>query len=80
MADKPLTVSQLQQYHKDGYLLVRQLFDAEEIGMLGRVAREDRVLDENARGRRDGEGGSVRLSLWNHPAMESTACLPAANV
>jgi len=67
MADKPLTVSQLQQYHKDGYLLVRQLFDSEEIGMLGRVAREDRVLDENARGRRDGEGGSVRLSLWNHP-------------
>ena len=67
MADNPLTVSQLQQYHKDGYLLVRQLFDSEEIGMLGRVAREDRVLDENARGRRDGEGGSVRLSLWNHP-------------
>ncbi len=67
MADKPLTVSQLQQYHKEGYLLVRQLFDSEEVGMLGRVAREDRVLDENACGRRDGEGGSVRLSLWNHP-------------
>ena len=59
MADKPLTDPQLQQYYEDGYLLVRQLFDSEEIGMLGRVAREDRILDENAADRQDGEGGSV---------------------
>ena len=70
MADKPLTAPQLQQYYEDGYLLVRQLFDSEEIGMLGRVAREDRILDENAADRQDGEGGSVRLSLWNHPGDE----------
>ena len=70
MADKPLTDPQLQQYYEDGYLLVRQLFDSEEIGMLGRVAREDRILDENAADRQDGEGGSVRLSLWNHPGDE----------
>ena len=35
--------------------------------MLGRSAREDRVLDQHSYGRADGEGGTVRLSLWNHP-------------
>jgi len=43
------------------------LFDAEEIDLLRRAAKEDRALDDNAFGRADGAGGSVRLSLWNHP-------------
>ena len=37
------------------------------IHILGRAAREDRVLDQHSFGRADGEGGTVRLSLWNHP-------------
>jgi hypothetical protein len=43
------------------------MLSAEEVDLLGRTAREDRVLDRHAQGRADGEGGSVRLSLWNHP-------------
>jgi ectoine hydroxylase len=61
------TPSQLQEYGRDGFLVARSLFDAEEIGLLRRAAKEDRTLDENAFGRADGAGGSVRLSLWNHP-------------
>jgi hypothetical protein len=57
----------LQEYHQDGYFMVRSQFDAEEIGMLRESARQDKVLDEHAMGRADGEGGKVRLSLWNHP-------------
>jgi ectoine hydroxylase len=64
---KQLTPQQLQQYHQDGYFMVRSQFDAEEIGMLRESARQDKVLDEHAMGRADGEGGEVRLSLWNHP-------------
>ena len=40
---------------------------AEEIGLLRRAAKEDRELDQHSFGRGDGEGGTVRLSLWNHP-------------
>lgn len=43
------------------------MFDEREIALLGRAAREDRALDEHSFGRADGEGGVVRLSLWNHP-------------
>ncbi|MDZ7604356.1 MAG: phytanoyl-CoA dioxygenase family protein [Cyclobacteriaceae bacterium] len=35
--------------------------------MLKRTATEDRTLDQKSFGRGDGEGGTVRLSLWNHP-------------
>lgn len=62
-----LSDEQLKAYAEDGYLLVRGLLDPQEVEMLGRSAREDRVLDEHSFGRADGEGGTVRLSLWNHP-------------
>lgn len=67
MAAGPLTDDQVQQYHRDGYVIVPGMFDAEEIDLLKRSATEDRELDKRSIGRADGEGGSVRLSLWNHP-------------
>lgn len=54
-------------YEADGYVLVRGMLDVEEIGLLSRAAREDRVLDQRSYGKDDGEGGIVRLSVWNHP-------------
>ena len=54
-------------FNRDGFVLVRGMLEAEETALLGRAAREDRVLDEHSFGRADGEGGTVRLSLWNHP-------------
>ncbi len=62
-----LSETQVTDYHRDGYVLVRQLLDAEEADLLGRAAREDRELDRRSQGRADGEGGSVRMSLWNQP-------------
>jgi len=57
----------LAAYHRDGFVLVPGMLDSEEVGLLGRAAHADRVLDEHSFGRADGEGGTVRLSLWNHP-------------
>jgi ectoine hydroxylase len=57
----------IKQYHEDGYLIVRGLFDRDEIQLLHRAAKEDHELDKHSFGRNDGEGGTVRLSLWNHP-------------
>src|SRR5258708_22114820 len=61
------TVDDLAAYDADGYLLVSQLFDSDEIELLRDTAKRDQALDQQAYGRNDGEGGSVRLSLWNHP-------------
>src|SRR5664279_4503810 len=62
-----ITGAQVAQYDEDGYVLIRQMFASGEIELLARAAREDRALDEHSFGRSDGEGGTVRLSLWNHP-------------
>lgn len=67
MRPGPLTPDQLATFDRAGSLLVPKLFDDEEIGLLLRAAKEDRALDQHAFGRADGEGGQVRLSLWNHP-------------
>jgi len=63
----PLTGAQVDQYDSDGFLVIKALFDEEEIGLLRRAAKEDKQLDDHAFGRADGEGGTVRLSLWNQP-------------
>ena len=57
----------MAEYRREGFVVVRRLFDAEEIELLRSAAKEDQALDEQAYGRADGAGGSVRLSLWNHP-------------
>lgn len=67
MPPRVLTGAEATRYHEDGYVLAKGLFDAEEIGLLYRAAKEDSELDRRSFGRADGEGGVVRLSLWNHP-------------
>jgi len=67
MRHGPLSAEQLAEYERAGFLLVDAMFDAEEIGLLLRSAKQDRGLDEHSFAKDDGEGGEVRLSLWNHP-------------
>ena len=67
MANSPLTREQILQYRHQGFVLAKGFFDREEIGLLHRAAKEDRELDRHSFARADGEGGQVRLSLWNHP-------------
>ena len=67
MAKGALNDAQLREYEANGFALAKGMFDEEETGLLLRAAREDRELDRHSFGRGDGEGGRVRLSLWNHP-------------
>ncbi|MES3022466.1 MAG: phytanoyl-CoA dioxygenase family protein [Pseudomonadota bacterium] len=67
MPNYVLDDDQKAAYERDGYVLLREFFKPEEIGLLRETAQQDRVLDQSSFGRADGEGGVVRLSLWNHP-------------
>jgi ectoine hydroxylase-related dioxygenase (phytanoyl-CoA dioxygenase family) len=67
MAKGVISDQDLRSYQEDGFVVVRNFLQPEEISLLGRAAREDRVLDQHSFGRADGEGGTVRLSVWNHP-------------
>jgi hypothetical protein len=67
MPTGPITDQQVRMFHQDGYTLAKGMFDRDEIRLLSLAAHEDRALDQHSFGRADGEGGTVRLSLWNHP-------------
>ncbi len=67
MATGSLSDEHLREYERNGFVLGRKMFDGEEIELLRRAAKEDRELDQHSFGKGDGEGGTVRLSLWNHP-------------
>jgi hypothetical protein len=67
MASGPLGNNVLDEYGRNGFVIARGMFNRTEIDLLQRAAKEDRELDQHSFGRKDGEGGLVRLSLWNHP-------------
>jgi ectoine hydroxylase-related dioxygenase (phytanoyl-CoA dioxygenase family) len=67
MASGPINENRIDEYNRNGFIIVKGMFDSEEIGLLRRAAKEDRALDQHAFGKGDGEGGTIRLSLWNHP-------------
>jgi ectoine hydroxylase len=55
----------LYRFHEDGYFIAERLFDAEEIDLLGQIARADHRLSQQAASRRDGQGGAIRLRVDN---------------
>src|SRR5687767_7667662 len=65
MTDPWLTDRDVARFRAEGYLLAERLFDDEEIELLGAIARADHALVASAAGRRDGQGGVVKLSLSN---------------
>lgn len=67
MAAGPLNDQQVADYHDVGYVIARDMFDSTEIDLLRRSAKDDRAHNDHAMNRADGEGGHVRVSLWNHP-------------
>ncbi len=58
---------QVARFAQDGFLLIKGLFDPDEVALMMRVAQDDRRLHEHAFGRKDAQGRESRLSLWNHP-------------
>lgn len=57
-----LSAVQVNSFHQDGYVLLQQMFDSEEINLLRRTAKSDRELNKRSFYHDD-----ARLSLWNHP-------------
>ena len=60
-----LTNQQNEQFQRDGFLLVRQLFSTDEMGGLLQYAKSDAQIRENAYSKNDGAGGKSKLSVRN---------------
>ena len=60
-----LSPEQIAEFHRDGYLIVRSLFDAEETDILRSAAKADTAMKDNAYSVDDGKGAAIKLVLWN---------------
>ncbi|WP_159475095.1 phytanoyl-CoA dioxygenase family protein [Dyadobacter sp. 3J3] len=67
MAKQVLTPEQIEQYHRDGYLILKGFFDEAEVKKLYHVAIEDDAVSKNAINVNDSSGKRSKLSLWYKP-------------
>src|SRR6478672_6801601 len=70
MAAQTLTPEQIQQYHTDGYVVVKNFCSKAEIDRLYHTALEDDAMRKNALDLNDQTGKKTRLSLWFTPGND----------
>lgn len=58
---------ELAAYRRDGFAIVRGLFDAEEVALIKEALETDPNINHNFFTRTDLEGGSTQLVSWNYP-------------
>eukprot|EP00746_Dinoflagellata_sp_MGD_P122915 gnl/MRDRNA2_/MRDRNA2_57676_c0_seq1.p1 gnl/MRDRNA2_/MRDRNA2_57676_c0~~gnl/MRDRNA2_/MRDRNA2_57676_c0_seq1.p1 ORF type:complete len:333 (+),score=65.07 gnl/MRDRNA2_/MRDRNA2_57676_c0_seq1:77-1075(+) len=63
------TDAQVEQFHRDGFIIMRNLFSKEEIALVRDAIEQDVVFDatDNIIRLKDNQGGSTKLNLWSNP-------------
>ena len=62
-----LTTEQRAAFERDGYVMIRKLFDDEEIAILRTAIETDPALRSKLYDRNDAAGKATRMATWNHP-------------
>ena len=60
-----LSTDQVSDFQGNGFLIVRNLFDAEETGILRAAAQADSSFEHHVHNIDDVDGGKAQLVLWN---------------
>jgi ectoine hydroxylase len=61
------SAAQHAAFASDGYVLVRGLFDQEEIQLLRQAIEQDPDLQHSLYQRKDAQGKATMMATWNHP-------------
>ena len=67
MSTLALTAEQMDAYHRDGFVLAKAMFSAEETAIIRGSAEIDDRLHQAAYFRSDANGSKTRMTVWNHP-------------
>ncbi len=70
MSKSALSNEQIAQYHRDGYLILKGFYNAEEATKLYEVAIADAAVSKNAINVNDSSGKRSKLSLWYKPGND----------
>ncbi|MHA4845016.1 phytanoyl-CoA dioxygenase family protein [Flavitalea antarctica] len=60
----PFTKKHLEDYRRDGYVVVKNLFSAQEVDLLYKIAIGDELLAKKTFDRVDAAGLKTKLALW----------------
>ncbi|XP_060068080.1 L-proline trans-4-hydroxylase-like [Ylistrum balloti] len=69
-ADFRVTNDMKNHFDDKGYILVKGLFDKDEIANLRRVFEDTDIIKENGYGLPDGQGKQATMLLWNNPGND----------
>jgi len=61
------TPAQQAAFEADGYVLIRGLFDSEEISLMRSSIEQDPDLQNSLYNRKDAQGKATMMATWNHP-------------
>jgi ectoine hydroxylase-related dioxygenase (phytanoyl-CoA dioxygenase family) len=61
------SAAQAAAFAADGYVIVRQLFDQEEIALMAGAIEQDPDLQKSFYDRKDAQGKATKMATWNHP-------------
>lgn len=75
MSSARLSASQKAQYEQDGYLIVKNFLNPEEVNLLSGLAAGDNVLRNNAFDLKDQSGKYTKLTLWFTPGDDTFGLL-----
>lgn len=67
---KRISTGDLTQFEREGFFILRGLFDPEEMRFLRRAYEEDEAIQKRSRLLADGHGGRTEIALWNHPGED----------
>jgi ectoine hydroxylase-related dioxygenase (phytanoyl-CoA dioxygenase family) len=71
MSSTRLSASQKAQYERDGYLIIKNFLNSEEVTLLSGLATGDTVLRNNAFDFKDQSGKYTKLTLWFTPGDDT---------
>ncbi|HTF27544.1 MAG TPA: phytanoyl-CoA dioxygenase family protein [Flavitalea sp.] len=75
MPNISLTPQQKAQYEEDGYIIVRDFLNSEQVALLYQLATQDAVMRSNAFDLTDQSGKSTKLTLWFTPGNDTYGLL-----
>jgi ectoine hydroxylase len=75
MTDSDKTLSDKEMFARDGFVIKRGFFSAEEIGAVINAFQVDNSIHKRAYGVDDGQGGATEIALWNEPGEDSFGAL-----
>jgi ectoine hydroxylase-related dioxygenase (phytanoyl-CoA dioxygenase family) len=79
MANFQLTAEQMVDYHMDGYVIIKNFLNEQEVKKLQNIAFDDGLMRKHAFDLNDQTGKKTKLTLWYSPGNDAYGLLTKSN-